>query len=68
MDRTRACGARNVGSIPTERTSNLKKNPFWVLFCFYLVLAKRTREVKRDFWREAVFDLITPRFAALSIA
>jgi hypothetical protein len=50
------------------RYCTLKKSPERVMFFYFFADACETNFASLDFLRSAVFFLITPRFAALSIA
>ena len=50
MDRTQACGACDVGSIPTEGTDANKSTPCGC-FCLYLFARGRNRTEGPPFWR-----------------
>lgn len=74
MDRTQLCGSCNDGSIPSESTKRCsylfdksQKPGFSGLLCYTLVFFA-TAFARRDFLRDAVFFLMMPRLAALSIA
>lgn len=76
MDRTQLCGSCNVSSILTESTkenSLYKKRPacaglFLYTTSLYFSSFRAIAAASRDFFRAALFFLIIPRFAALSIA
>jgi hypothetical protein len=74
MDRTVPCGGTDVGSIPTESTKcelSKRKTAGQMTGCFsfrYLTVPRLTAAARRDFLRDAVFFLMMPVFAALSIA
>ena len=73
MDRTRVCGTRDPGSTPGEGTDRHNKTLTPSVLGFYIAclpysFVRATCFMRRDFFRAAVFFLITPRFAALSIA
>jgi len=71
MDRTFLCGRKNLGSIPNGSTlnkSNRKNRLILVNEAVFSYESFLIAFANRDFFREAVFFLITPFLAALSSA
>ncbi len=66
---TVASQATDTGSIPVSRTTENRRPEGPAVFVYYFFSPERfIAPMRRDFLRAAVFGLMTPRFAALSIA